>query len=267
MLPHNKRQRQEKAKVKFLWRELFDAARSHEAPLTCCPADESETHALLKEALAELEHSAAERDSQLEHTTAVHAELESELQEVRAELLVRDQELRATRYMARDMINELENVRTQLLTVTMSLEPPESLFQSPLWDESRGLNMEVLELSAALDAERRKGETVAAALDHVQCRLDEANKRLERHKREKGAGYVGTAGMSRMQVLYKLLLPRLSQMAVSRRICSHFARTVSASLCAGAAIAERPTRREPNARAKIAIAARTDDQAPANLPR
>ena len=84
----------------------------------------------------------------------MHAELERELHEVRAELLVRDQELRATRYMASDIISELESVRTQLLKVTMSLEPPESVFESPLWDESRGLNMEVLEMSAALDAER-----------------------------------------------------------------------------------------------------------------
>ena len=130
----------------------------------------------------------------------MHAGLERELQEVRAELLVRDQELRATRFMARDMIDELESIRTQLVKVSLGMEEPENIFQGPLWDESTGLNMEVLELSAALDAERRKGETIAAALDHVQCRLDEANKKLERQKREKSAGLIGTAGMSRMQV-------------------------------------------------------------------
>ena len=97
-------------------------------------ADETETQALLREALAELEHSAAERDSQLEHSTAVHAGLEREIREVRAELLVRDQELRATRYMARDMIDELEGVRTQLVKVSMGMEEPENILQGPLWD-------------------------------------------------------------------------------------------------------------------------------------
>ena len=168
-------------------------------------AEDRERDALLEEALADLEHTAAERDRQQQQSSAVRAELERELDEVRGELLLRDQELRATRYMAQEIVQELDSARTQLATAVLEFkEHVRAPSDGPLWDESRGLNMEVLELSAALEAERRRTELVAMALDHAQRRLDEANDRLERQKKEKEKSGGFQPGMSRAQELQSL---------------------------------------------------------------
>jgi hypothetical protein len=117
---------------------------------------------------------------------------------------MRDQELRATRYMAHDIVQELHSARTQLATAMLqSGERARFSGDGTLRDESRGLNLEVMELSTALEAERRRAELVAQALDHAQRSLDEANAKLERQQKEKEkCGF--QPGMSRAQELQSL---------------------------------------------------------------
>jgi len=62
----------------------------------------------------------------------------------------------------------------------------------------------VVELSAALEAERKRGELVTMALDHAQHRLEEAYLKLDRGKKdnkEKEKVVKGLPGASRAQVV------------------------------------------------------------------
>ena len=156
-----------------------------------------ETRALLEEALEELEHSTAERELVRRQGEVQRAELERELQVVRAELVQRDQELRVARHMAQQMMFDLNWALAATAShVTDATEPStgpaETLLSAP-----RSLETEVVELSAALHAERHKSEVLTMALDHAQSRLDEAQKKLD--KREKFA-----PGMSRQAELQAL---------------------------------------------------------------
>ncbi len=105
--------------------------------------------------------------------------------------------------MAQDIVQELHSARTLLATAMLQSERARFSGDGTIWDESRGLSMEVMELSAALEAEQRRAELVAQALDHAQRSLDEANAKLQRQKKEKEkCGF--QPGMSRAQELQSL---------------------------------------------------------------
>ena len=100
-------------------------------------------------------------------------------------------------------MQELHSARTLLATAMLQSERARFSGDGTIWDESRGLSMEVMELSAALEAEQRRAELVAQALDHAQRSLDEANAKLQRQKKEQEkCGF--QPGMSRAQELQSL---------------------------------------------------------------